>query len=372
MDATADNRLYCNGGKFRINTDKSFRHASDSDSAALSTNAQKPLILSVITINLLVIVKVVEHLKNAKSTLFSLEIIPPVKGESIESIFRAIDPLMEFKPPFIDVTYHREEYVYKAGADGKLVKQLIRKRPGTVGICAAIMHRYKVDAVPHIICGGFNKEETENALIDLHYLGVENVLVLRGDAVKSEGVFTPQPGGHAHASDLLAQVIAMNKGQYLDEELQNPTPTNFCIGVAGYPEKHFEAPNMESDLRYLKMKVDMGAEFIVTQMFFDNQKYYDFVARCRNAGINVPIIPGLKPLTAKSQLNTLPRVFHIDLPDELVREVEKCTTNQQVKELGIEWGIHQARELIKFGVPCLHFYTMSKSDPVRQIAAAVF
>jgi len=301
-----------------------------------------------------------------------LEIIPPMKGESIESIFQAIDPLMEFNPPFIDVTYHREEYVYKASPNGTLTKQRIRKRPGTVGICAAIMQRYKVDAVPHIICGGFNKEETENALIDLHYLGVENVLVLRGDAIKSEGAFTPQPGGHSHATELLEQVINMNRGRYLDDELQHSTPTNFCIGVAGYPEKHFEAPNMISDLRYLKMKVDMGADFIVTQMFFDNQKYYDFVTRCREMGITIPIIPGLKPLTTKSQLNILPRIFHIDIPEDLVKEVEKCKTNQQVKEVGIEWCINQSKELIKFGVPCLHYYTMSKSDSVRQIACSVF
>ncbi|MCS7019484.1 MAG: methylenetetrahydrofolate reductase [NAD(P)H] [Cytophagales bacterium] len=316
--------------------------------------------------------KVTEHLKNAKTTLFSLEIIPPIKGESIDSIFRVLDPLMEFNPPFIDVTYHREEYVYRVSSEGILVKQPVRKRPGTVGICAAIMHRYKVDAVPHIICGGFSKEETENALIDLHYLGVENVLVLRGDAVKSEGVFIPQPGGHEHATDLLRQVIGMNNGRYLDEELQHATPTDFCIGVAGYPEKHFEAPNMESDLRYLKMKVDMGADFIVTQMFFDNRKYFDFVARCRQMGINIPIIPGLKPLTTKAQLNTLPRVFHIDLPDELVQEVEKCSNNQQVKQVGIEWCIQQSKELIKFGAPCLHYYTMSRADSIKQIAAAVF
>ncbi|MCS6967018.1 MAG: methylenetetrahydrofolate reductase [NAD(P)H] [Cytophagales bacterium] len=316
--------------------------------------------------------KVIEHLKNAQSTLFSLEIIPPVKGESIKSIFDALDPLMEFKPPFVDVTYHREEYVYKTGANGALVRQLVRKRPGTVGICAAIMHRYKVDPVPHIICGGFSKEETENALIDLHYLGVENILVLRGDAMKSEGMFKPHPEGHSHATDLLAQVVAMNQGHYLDEDLINPTPTNFCIGVAGYPEKHFEAPNMAFDLKYLKMKADIGADFIVTQMFFDNQKYYDFVTRCREMGIQLPIIPGLKPLTSKAQLTSLPRTFHIDLPEELVKEVEKCQNNQQVKQVGIEWCIYQSKELIKFGVPCLHYYTMSKSDPVRQVAEAVF
>jgi methylenetetrahydrofolate reductase (NADPH) len=316
--------------------------------------------------------KITEHLQNAKRTLFSFELIPPLKGESIQTIYQAIDALMEFQPPFIEVTYHREEYVYKSTGNGLLTKQRTRKRPGTVGICAAIMNKYKVDAVPHLICGGFNKEETENALIDLGFLGVENVLILRGDAVKSEGSFIPHPEGHAYASELLGQVMDMNRGKYLDDDLNSPAATAFCVGVAGYPEKHFEAPNMESDLKYLKLKVDMGADYIVTQMFFDNQKYFDFVKACRDLGITVPIIPGLKPLATKAQLSVLPRIFHLDIPTELTKEVEKCKTNQEVKQVGIEWCIQQSRELMAQGAPCLHYYTMSKSDGVRKIAEAVF
>lgn len=316
--------------------------------------------------------KITEYLKDAKKTLFSFELLPPLKGESIQSIFDAINPLMEFKPPFIDVTYHREEYVYKKRENGLLEKRSIRKRPGTVGICAAIMNKYGVDAVPHIICGGFTKEETEDALIDLHFLGIENVLALRGDSIKSEGHFVPEPQGHAYSTDLIKQVVDMNHGRYLDDEMQHPTPTNFCIGVAGYPEKHFEAPNLNSDLKYLKEKVELGADYIVTQMFFDNSKFFEFVRRCREIGIDVPIIPGLKPLATKSQLVSLPRSFHIDIPDELVEAVNKCKNNDEVKKLGIEWCIMQSKELMNFGVPCLHYYTMGKSGAVYQIAKALF
>ena len=316
--------------------------------------------------------KITEHLKNAKKTLFSFELLPPLKGESIQSIFDAINPLMEFKPPFIDVTYHREEYIYKKRENGLLEKRTIRKRPGTVGICAAIMNKYAVDAVPHIICGGFTKEETENALIDLHFLGIENVLALRGDSIKSEGYFVPEPQGHAYSTDLIKQVVELNSGKYLDDEMQHPTPTNFCIGVAGYPEKHFEAPNLNSDLKYLKEKVELGADYIVTQMFFDNSKFFEFVRRCREMGIDVPIIPGLKPLATKSQLVSLPRSFHIDVPDELVDAVNKCKNNDEVKKLGIEWCIMQSKELMNFGVPCLHYYTMGKSAAVYQIAKSLF
>ncbi len=314
--------------------------------------------------------KIIQHIQQSDKTLFSFEILPPLKGESIQQLFKAIDPLMEFKPKFIDVTYHREEYVYKKRENGLLERQTIRKRPGTVGICAAIMNHFKVDAVPHIICGGFSKEETENALIDLDFLGIDNVLVLRGDAIKSEGSFTADPNGHAYATELLVQVNDMNNGKYVEEI--NMSPTNFCIGVAGYPEKHFEAPSLNTDLKYLKQKVDLGAEFIVTQMFFDNKKYFEFVNKCRNMGITVPIIPGLKPITTKKQLTILPSIFHIDLPDELVLEIEKCKTNDQVKQVGIEWGIKQSKELMEAGVPCLHYYSMSKSDAVRQIAETLF
>jgi len=317
-------------------------------------------------------VKVVDHLKNATQTLFTFEILPPMKGASVQAIYDAIEPLMEFKPPFINVTYHREEYVFRERQGGLLEKMSIRKRPGTVGICAAIINKYKVDTVPHIICGGFSKEETENALIDLNFLGIDNVLLLRGDAIKTETYFTPHPHGHAHASDLIEQVVHMNRGIYLDEDIESPIPTQFCIGVAGYPEKHFEAANLESDLLNLKRKVDMGADYIVTQMFFENSKFFAFVNSCREVGITVPIIPGIKPMATKSQLLNLPKFFHIDLPSDLVREVEKCADNKAVVEAGIEWSIQQCRELMEYGVPSLHFYTMSKSAAVKRIAEKLF
>ena len=316
--------------------------------------------------------KVTEQIEKAKKTLFSFEILPPLKGENIKNLFSHIDPLMEFKPPFIDVTYHREEYVYKNRGNGLLERKSIRKRPGTVGICAAIKNRYEVEAVPHIICGGFNKEETENALIDLDFLGIHNVLVLQGDAIKTEPMFVPEPEGHKYASELLGQVKDLNNGIYLDEELQNATPTDFCIGVAGYPEKHYTAPNMKNDLKYLKMKVDMGADYIVTQMFFDNAKYFEFVENCRKEGINVPIIPGLKPLTSKRQISVLPRFFHIDIPEALADEIESCKDNAHAKEIGVEWTIQQSKELMEKGAPVLHYYSMGKSDPVYSIAKALF
>lgn len=316
--------------------------------------------------------KVIEHIERAESTLFSLEIIPPRKGDSIKNLFDQIDPLMEFKPPFIDVTYHREEFVYKERENGLLEKRSIKKRPGTVGICAAIQNHYQIDAVPHIICGGFSKEETENALIDLNFLGIDNVLALRGDNIKSEREFRPEPDGNAYASDLVEQIAAMNRGEYLDEELQNAIPSSFCIGVAGYPEKHFEAPNMNFDLKWLKRKVDLGAEYIVTQMFFDNKVYFKFVEDCRAMGINVPIIPGIKPVAVKRHLTILPNIFKIDLPDELEQEITKCKDNTEVKELGIEWGIQQCRELIDYGAPVIHFYSMGKSDAIHRIAKEFF
>ncbi len=317
--------------------------------------------------------KVTDHLKNANGkTLFTMEILPPLKGENIKTLFSNIDPLMEFKPPFIDVTYHREEYVFKKKEGGLLEKITTRKRPGTVGICAAIQNHYKVDTVPHIICGGFSREETENALIDLNFLGVDNVLVLQGDAIKTEAKFLPESDGFCYASELLEHVVNMNKGFYLDEELHEPSPTNFCIGVAGYPEKHFNAPNLKTDLKFLKSKVEKGADYIVTQMFFDNKKYFEFVDKCREAGINVPIIPGIKPLTTKSQLTILPQIFHIDLPEELSEEAEKCKDNAAVKQVGIEWAIKQSKELIKYGAPTIHFYSMGKSDPIYKIAKELF
>lgn len=315
--------------------------------------------------------KVIDHLQAAKDTLFSFEILPPLKGANIQSIYDGIDPLMEFKPKFINVTYHREEFIYKEREKGLLEKIAIRKRPGTVGICAAIMNKYQVDAVPHLICGGFSKEETENALIDLQFLGIDNVLALRGDSIKTESSFKPHPEGHRYAVELIEQIGEMNSGRYLVDDIQL-APTNFCIGAAGYPEKHFEAMNLATDLHYLKAKVDAGADYIVTQMFFDNKKYFEFVDACRAMGITVPIIPGLKPIKTLNHIAFLPKVFNIDFPEELSKELLKCKTNQDVNAIGIEWGIEQSKELKAAKVPCIHYYTMSTSDAVRTIASTIF
>lgn len=317
--------------------------------------------------------KIKDHIKNAKgNTLFSFELLPPVKGQSIKGIFDTIDPLMEFNPPFIDVTYLREDYIYKQHDNGLLEKVAYRKRPSTVATCAAIMSRYKVDAVPHLICGGFTKDETENALIDLQFLGIDNVLVLRGDARKSDSSFIPTPEGHAYASDLVQHVMNMNNGQYLHEDIDNSEKTDFCIGVAGYPEKHFESPNLETDFKYLKLKVDLGAEFIVTQMFYDNEKYKGFVEKCRANDIHVPIIPGLKPITSKKQLISLPKTFHLDIPLDLSEAISACKTDQEAKDVGIEWMIEQCKGLKALGAPVLHFYTMGNSGPTKRIAQAIF
>jgi methylenetetrahydrofolate reductase (NADPH) len=315
--------------------------------------------------------KVTDHLKASDETLFSFEILPPLKGTSIQSIFDGIDPLMEFKPKFINVTYHREEYIYKERENGLLEKIAIRKRPGTVGICAAIMNKYQVDAVPHLICGGFGKEETENALIDLQFLGIDNVLALRGDSIKTESNFRAHNDGHEFAVDLIGQIGEMNSGNYLMDDIKLE-PTDFCVGAAGYPEKHFEAMNLSTDLHYLKAKVDAGAEYIVTQMFFDNQKYFAFVDACRAAGIMVPIIPGLKPIKTMRHISFLPKFFHIDYPEALSKELLKCTTNDQVEQVGLEWGIAQSKELKAANVPCIHYYTMSNSKMVKSIAKEIF
>ncbi len=290
----------------------------------------------------------------------------------MRSIFDTLDPLMEFKPPFIDVTYHRQEYIYKKRDSGYYEKTAIRKRPGTVGICASIMHRYGVDAVPHLLCGGFTKEETENVLIDLNFLNIKNLLALRGDAHRFEGKFSPEEGGHKYALDLVKQIQDMNNGVYLDNSIENGEKTDFCIGVAGYPEKHFEAPNIQSDLEFTKAKVEAGGDYIVTQMFFNNKAYFDYVEECRKAGINVPIVPGLKPLTKAYQLNSIPRNFFVDFPPELVSEIKKAPNKDHVKEIGIEWCIHQSKELKEAGAPCLHYYTMGDSTTIRRIAEAVF
>jgi methylenetetrahydrofolate reductase (NADPH) len=315
--------------------------------------------------------KVIDHINQAKNTLFSFEILPPLKGKRIDSIYESIDPLLDFSPNFINVTYHREEYVYKKREGGYLEKVAIRKRPGTVGICAAIINKYKIDAVPHLICGGFTKEETENALIDLQYLGIDNVLALRGDPVKTETNFTPKENGNAYAVDLVKQIVELNQGTYMDNEIQ-AEPYEFCIGVAGYPEKHFEAPNFNTDLNFLKAKIDAGADYIVTQLFYDNEKFFKFKDACLNAGIKVPIIPGLKPISTAKQLTVLPKIFNIDIPEALSNELMKAKSDIEAKEIGIQWGVQQSRELIKNGVPCLHFYTMGKSESVRRIVKEVY
>ncbi len=304
--------------------------------------------------------KVIDHIRQAKDTLISFEILPPLKGKTINSIYEHLDPLMEFKPSFINITYHRSEHVFKKKADGTFDKVEVRKRPGTVGICAAIMNYYHVDAVPHLICGGFNKRETEDALIDLNFIGVENVLVLRGDAAKNETFFEPEPDGNRYALDLLKQVVDLNNGIYLEEDIRDGYRTKFSIGVAGYPEKHFEAPNLDTDLAYLKAKVDSGADYIVTQMFFDNNKYFEFVRKCREAGITVPIIPGLKPITNKKQLAVIPRTFHVDIPNDLINAIMSCKTDVDVEQVGTEWLIQQSKELKAAGAPVLHYYTLGK------------
>ena len=317
--------------------------------------------------------KVTDHFRKSKGdTLISFEVLPPLKGGKMKSIFDVLDPLMDFKPPFIDVTYHREEYIYQKNANGYYEKTSIRKRPGTVGICAAIMHRYGVDAVPHLICGGFTKEDTENALIDLNFLSINNVLAIRGDARQFDGRFIPEEGGHSYSVDLVKQIAAMNNGQYLDSNIENGAQTNFCIGIAGYPEKHFESPNFQTDLRYTKAKIEAGGDYIVTQMFFDNNCFFDYLKACKEIGIKVPIVPGLKPLTRLYQLKSLPRMFYVNMPDELVREAEKVKSQKSAVELGIEWCIAQSKELKAAGVPCLHYYTMGDTDTIKKIVKAVY
>lgn len=316
--------------------------------------------------------KVIDHIRQAKDVLVSFEVLPPLKGKNISSLYTHLDPMMEFKPSFIYVTYHRSEHIFKKKNDGTFEKVEVRKRPGTVSICAAIMNHYQVDAVPHLICGGFTKRETEDALIDLNFLGIDNVLVLRGDAAKNETAFEPEPCGNKYAIDLLKQVDRLNNGIYLEEDIRDGYRTNFCTGVAGYPEKHFEAPNPETDLRYLKSKVDAGAEYIVTQMFFDNAKYFQFVDKCREAGITVPIIPGLKPLTSKKQLTVIPRIFHVDLPNDLIDAMSKAKTDEDCDTVGEEWLIHQSKELKQAGVPVLHYYTLGKPKVVYNAVKAVF
>jgi len=317
--------------------------------------------------------KVTDHIQKANGkTLFSFEIIPPKKGNNIQELYNNIDPLMEFKPPFIDVTTSREEYVYLDKENGLLDRRITRMRPGTLGICAAIKHKYNIDTVPHVLCGGFTKEETEYLLVDCHYLGIDNVMALRGDAMKHQQYFETTKGGHKYALDLVRQMQNLNQGKYLHEVIDTDYKADFCIGVAGYPEKHMEAPSLNTDLKRLKEKVDAGADYVVTQMFFDNKKYFEFVEKAKEVGIHVPIIPGIKPVAVERHLQILPQVFKIDLPEDLIVEVEKCKNNTQVREVGVEWCIHQSKELLAAGVPVLHYYSMGKSDNIKKVASAIF
>ena len=316
--------------------------------------------------------QVIEHLAKAKDTLVSFEVLPPLKGKTIAYIYEHLDPLMEFKPSWINVTYHRSETIIRTNAAGVEEKVDVRKRPGTVGICAAIMNHYNVDAVPHIICGGFSKRETEDALIDLQFLGIDNVLVLRGDAEKGQKTFVPEHNGNKQAIELLKQVVGLNNGIYLDKDIINGSKSNFCMGVSGYPEKHFEAPSMEFDLQKAKEKVDAGAQYIMTQMFFDNKKYFEYVDACRSIGINVPIIPGLKPITNKKQLTILPNIFYVDIPTDLSAAMLAATTDEACEQVGTEWLIQQSKELKAAGVPVLHYYTLGKPKVVKDVCNMLF
>ncbi|MFV0377705.1 MAG: methylenetetrahydrofolate reductase [NAD(P)H] [Mangrovibacterium sp.] len=316
--------------------------------------------------------KVTDCINQSDKTVFSFELLPPLKGNDATTIYRTIESLIDYNPKYINITTHRDEMIYKEMPDGTIKKQVVRKRPGTVAIAAAIQHKYGIPVVPHILCGGFTKSETEHVLIDLNFMGISNVLALRGDGNKNEQVFIPEQHGNANANELVEQIVGLRKGKYLDPDLKNSTPLDFCIGVAGYPEKHFESPNFDTDLVYLKQKVDMGADYIVTQMFFDNRVYYDFVDKCRAAGITVPIIPGVKPINLKNQLTVLPKIFHIDLPKDLSVELAKCKNNDDAKIVGTEWAIEQSRDLIAHNAPSLHLYTYGVSDNARKIVEAVF
>lgn len=316
--------------------------------------------------------KVIDKINNRKKTLFSIEIVPPLRGNTLDSIYKRIDPLMEFDPAFINITYHKDEAVYTEKPDGTISKRVLSKRPGTVALTASIMNKYKVEVVPHLTCGGFTKDQVENALIDFNFLGIENLLILQGDAGKGQDHFIPEEGGHRYAVELLEQVMDMNNGKYLDDNLKQPTPSNFGCGVAGYPEKHYAAASFDSDIQYLKAKVLAGADYIVTQMFFDNQKYFDFVDKCRAEGIDIPIIPGLKPIAMLNQVDVLPKLFYLEIPKELDNEVRKCKDNAAALQVGTEWGIKQAKELMDKGVPVLHFYTLGAGNSIKNIAKAIF
>lgn len=317
--------------------------------------------------------KVIDLINNNKTgkPLFTFELLPPVKGNSIEKLYKSIDPLIEFDPAYINITYHQAEMIKVEQSDGSQVNRLVRKRPGTVAIAAALQNKYKIPIVSHLICGGTNKDETEDTLIDLNFLGVKNILALRGDSKRS-AEFIPEKNGYSNASELVEQIVRMNNGEYLTKDIFDMLKTDFCIGVAGYPEIHKEAADMKSDLEFLKMKVEKGADYIVTQMFFDNKDYFNFVKACRDIGITVPIIPGIKPISAINDINLLEPTFKIHLPEELVFEVKKCKTNKEARAVGVEWAIMQSKELAEAGVPGLHYYTLGMSRNIRKIAKEVF
>jgi methylenetetrahydrofolate reductase (NADPH) len=315
---------------------------------------------------------VIDKIKNAKSTLFTFELLPPLKGHSIEKVYAAIDRLVEFEPAYINFTTHRNETTFKERSDGLLEKRVTRLRPGTIALAAAVRYKYNLTVVPHLLCGGFTKEETENVLIEMNFLGIDDVLALRGDPQRGSRTFIPEKDGHTHTWQLVKQIRDMNNGNYLEESLEDTTPSNFCIGVAAYPEKHFEAPNLQIDMENLKYKVDAGASYIVTQMFFDNSKFFSFRDECRRMGINVPIIAGIKPISALNDIKLLPQTFHIDVPNDLVNAIRKCTTDKEAREAGIEWTIMQSKELIKEGVPGIHYYTLGRADNIARIVKAAF
>jgi methylenetetrahydrofolate reductase (NADPH) len=315
---------------------------------------------------------VIDLINNSKKPLFTFELLPPLKGHSIERIYRTIENLLEYEPAYINFTSHSNEEVLVERPDGLLERRITRKRPGTIALAAAVKYKYNVNVVPHILCGGFTREETENALIEMNFLGINDVLALRGDPPRGSRVFIPNAGGHRNTSSLVEQISNMNNGHYLDPELKNTTATSFCIGVAGYPEKHFEAPNMKSDMVNLKRKVDAGASYIVTQMFFDNKKFYAFRDAIRAMGITVPLIPGIKPVTAMTDVNLLPQTFHIDMPEDLVHGLSGCRTDEEAREVGIEWAAMQSRDLLNCQVPGIHYYTLGRSDNIARIVKASF
>ena len=317
--------------------------------------------------------KVLDILNSSKAPFASFELVPPLKGSDVSRLYDSIDPLMEFAPPFINVTCHRDEVEYVPNADGTYTKMTLAKRPGTVAIVAAIMRRYpQLEIVPHVICGGASRSKVESELLDLHFLGIQNVVALRGDAIPGQRYFIPEPDGFSHTDELVGMIHNLNGGRYLDPTVKNGLPTDFCVGVAAYPEKHYEAANLDTDIRHLKQKVDAGADYIVTQMFFDNDSYYRFVERCRAAGITVPVIPGLKPISSQRQIDLLPRSFHIDIPQELVAMLSEAKGADGAYQVGIDWSIRQSRDLLAHGVPAIHYYTMAKTDNVRKIVKAVF